>query len=101
MSTKEPATLESLSGQVHALDAKLTDHIREEMSLIGAAFPDGDADGHRRAHEAMIQSAKAQQKFWEDLRLDLAKKGVWSVLIIALGLLVFGLSAKIGIPLKP
>lgn len=78
------------------------DEIMDELKNISSAFaknPDGtvDFDGHRRYHEAMIKAASAQEQFWQDLKLEIAKKGVWGLLTIIVGLVLVGLSAKIGI----
>ena len=78
------------------------DEILSEVKKIHSAFPRddiGDTDfiGHREAHESMIKAAKAQAEFWNELKLDIAKKGVWGLLIIICGLVVAGIAAKIGI----
>jgi hypothetical protein len=81
-------------------------HITEMLTAIqisienlNGAFPDGPIE-HRRAHEAMINAAKAEERFWSELKLDIAKKGVWSLLIIILGLCALGFAAKFGHLLK-
>jgi hypothetical protein len=73
-----------------------------ELRQMNGAFaknPDGtvDYDGHRKYHESMIEAAEAQTQFWRELRLDIAKKGVWGLLIIVVGLIMVGISAKFGI----
>lgn len=69
----------------------------EMINSILDAFPDGDVRRHREYHDQLIATAKEQQDFWRDLKLDLAKKGLWSVLIIVTGLIVTGLATKLGI----
>lgn len=81
------------------------DELLLEMRKISSGFaktPDGevDFDGHRRYHESMIAASTAQEQFWRDLKLEIAKKGVWSLLVIICGLVVVGVSAKVGIGLK-
>jgi len=83
------------------LDARF-DEIMAELRQMNGAFaknPDGtvDYDGHRKYHESMIEAAEAQTQFWRELRLDIAKKGVWGLLIIVVGLIMVGMSAKFGI----
>lgn len=83
------------------LDARF-DEIMAELRQMNGAFaknPDGtvDYDGHRRYHEQMIAAAEAQTEFWRELRLDIAKKGIWGLLIIVVGLIMVGISAKFGI----
>lgn len=97
----EVATLESVTLQLKALDDKLTNHIEDEMGLFREAFPDGDAAGHRKAHEAMIEAAQAQAKFWTELRNDLAKKTILGLFFMVIGLVMVGgavtVAAKLGL----
>jgi hypothetical protein len=77
----------------------------DELRNISSAFAkntDGSVDfeGHRRYHEAMIKAASAQEQFWQDLKLEIAKKGVWGLLTIIVGLTLVGISAKFGIGAK-
>jgi tetrahydromethanopterin S-methyltransferase subunit E len=44
----------------------------------------------------MIKAAEAQTEFWRELRLDIAKKGVWGLLVVICGLILVGVSAKLG-----
>lgn len=85
------------------------DHIEDqlneiltELKKLNKAFPmteDGspDIDGHRQYHESMIKAARAQEEFWKELRMDIAKKGVWGLLIILVGLVLTGIAAKFGV----
>ena len=70
----------------------------KKMSTAFVSGEDGQVDfeGHRRFHEEKIRAAKAEARFWEELRLDIAKKGLWSLLVVLLGLVVVGVSAKMG-----
>lgn len=81
------------------------DEIMDALRQINGAFatnPDGttDFDGHRKYHEAMIKAATAQEQFWYELKLEVMKKGIWSLLVIICGLVVVGFSAKFGIGAK-
>lgn len=78
------------------------DEIMDELRKINGAFaktPDGDIDhaGHRQYHEDMIRAAQAQEQFWRELRLDVAKKGIWGALVIVCGLVIIGILAKAGL----
>lgn len=91
--------------EARQIDDRL-DEILSEVRKIHNAFPrtdggDADFEGHRRYHEAMIRAANAQEKFWKELKLDVAKKGVWGLLVIVVGLAVLGLAAKLGISHSP
>jgi len=85
---------------------KRFDEIMVELRKINGAFPrddDGEVDheGHRKYHESLIRSAEAQEQFWRDIRMDVAKKGVWAAIIIVLGLLVIGIQFKLGLNARP
>lgn len=87
--------------EARQIQEKLVEILKEVKKLHGA-FPrteegETDIEGHRKYHEAMIKSAVAQEEFWRELRLDIAKKGVWGLLIIVVGFLVAGIAAKFGI----
>jgi len=91
--------------EARQIDDRL-DEILSEVRKIHNAFPrtdggDADFEGHRRYHEAMIRAANAQEKFWNELKLDVAKKGAWGLLVIVVGLAVLGLAAKLGISHSP
>lgn len=77
----------------------LEEKVDEALSIletIAYAFPDGPA-AHRSAHEAMIKASAAQERFWNELKLDVAKKGTWGILIIVLGLILAGAVTKLGV----
>lgn len=81
---------------------KRFDEVLAEIKKIHGAFPvteagDTDFEGHRRFHDAKIKAAVAEEKFWSELKLEIAKKGVWSLLTIVAGLAVVGLAAKLGL----
>ena len=57
------------------------------IKQLELGFPDGPLP-HRAYHQAAIDSAKAQEKFWSDLNTDLKKKGIYAILWILVGLLV-------------
>mgnify|MGYP000101854468 CR=1 FL=1 len=78
------------------------DELLAEIKKISTAFTtneDGSTDfeGHRRFHEQKIRAAQAEAEFWRDLKLEIAKKGVWSLLVIVCGLVMLGASAKFGL----
>lgn len=54
----------------------------ERVDDLARGFPDGDPDGHRRAHEALIRKAESRAKFYDDLRGKLAEKGLWALLVL-------------------
>ena len=60
-----------------------TDLIKE----IYDAFPDGP-ENHKEYHQALIDAAKAQRKFWDDLTVDLKKNGIKGIILVLLGLII-------------
>lgn len=78
--------------------------LEERLGQINKAFPqiDGetDFDGHRKAHEAMIRAAQAEENFWNDLKAEVIKKGVITLIVICLGLLFTGALVKLGVLLR-
>lgn len=73
-------------------------HMLEELTEAFVIGKDGKPDfsGHRSAHEAMIEAAKAQRDFWVEMKKDLAKKGATGLLVIIMGLIVVGIQTKLG-----
>lgn len=73
---------------VKATDEKLTQHmIHEEETgarritaavalAMNSAFPEGDASGHRRHHEAVIKQAEDKAAFWSKMRFELSRAGL-------------------------
>lgn len=81
---------------------KKLDLILSEVKHMRSAFPkddDGDVDyeGHRKYHESLIRAAEAQAEFWNDLKREVAKKGILAAIVIVLGLLWLGAQTKLGI----
>ena len=79
---------------------KKIDDISDCVVAIKKAFPNGDIDGHRRYHDARIKAAVAEEAFWKDLKLDVAKKGAWGLITIIVGLIILGISTKLGAVVK-
>jgi hypothetical protein len=80
--------VQQIHSDVNSLDAKLTtalaEHKADMQEMLSNAFPQGDADGHRRHHEAAISAAERRAKFWTTMHVELAKWGllgfaVWTV----------------------
>jgi hypothetical protein len=76
----------------------LEQKVDEALSILATithAFPDGP-EAHRAAHVAMIKAAAAEEKFWTELKLDLAKKGIVGIVVILAGLIMLGAAVKLG-----
>lgn len=61
---------------------KKVDEAIRRIDDLHEAFPGGDWEGHRRYHEAIIKKLEAREQFYQELRSELAKKGVWAVLAL-------------------
>ncbi|MBF8177257.1 hypothetical protein [Herminiimonas contaminans] len=87
--------LRSLNGLQRTLDHRHTESVNqmtvlnEKVDRVLAGFPDGDPDGHRRFHEALIRKAEAREKFWNDMRAKLIERGVWATLLALGGAVLF------------
>jgi len=83
------------------LEVKIDEILKTLHGMTGAFAKNEDGsidfEGHRRYHESMIRAANAQERFWVELKLEIAKKGVWGLLVVICGLVIVGLSAKLGI----
>jgi hypothetical protein len=80
----------------------LEEKVDEALAILdnlANAFPDGPLK-HREAHESWIEAKHAETKFWQELKLDIAKKGIVGMLVIILGLLAVGVSVKAGVWLR-
>jgi hypothetical protein len=82
--------LKNLQQSIDSLNKKFDDHVvtqKEELiTIVDKAFPEGDPDGHRRHHEAVIKEAEDRAQFWSTMRTELAKWGLigfsgWIVLM--------------------
>lgn len=62
-------------------DRKVDEVIRR-VDDLHKAFPGGDWEGHRRYHERLISKMEAREQFYRDLRAELAKKGMWAVIVL-------------------
>lgn len=88
--------LEDVQPAVQEIKQELRDHIHEEAGILRRAFPDGDPDKHRSAHEAWIRKAEAEAKAAEDraeIMLAAKKKAaemtVYGVLIALLAVFIY------------
>ena len=87
------ALVKSIDSRLAALDTKLTDHIKTEPQewadlledMMGKAFPNGDPEGHREAHESQMAAIRDRAAFWKTMLIEVSKYGILGVL----GWLVF------------
>ena len=76
--------LHGLTERMDRFDDRLAKHMEEEAAqlkqtvqeVVTSSFPDGDHDGHRRAHEAWIRKEEDKAKFWETMKTKLAEWGL-------------------------
>ncbi len=49
-------------------------------ALMIKSFPEGDADGHRKAHEAQMRAIEARAEFWKKMLFEVSKYGAIGVI---------------------
>lgn len=74
----------------------LEEKIDRVISLLNIAFPQG-AEEHGKVHSEWLKAKQAEAAFWTEMKLDIAKKGVFGLLIILLGLVIVGIQFKLGL----
>lgn len=89
-------------GQRHVENTSSLEVIEKDIKVLtdrvddlAKGFPNGDPDGHRQYHDAVIKRMEARTRFYEDLRGELAKKGIWSMIILVGAALWFYAKAKL------
>ena len=92
--------MEAIEAVVERLMAKLiAQHEVNERAMwdewMTRAFPEGDPESHRTYHQAKITAAKAEQEFYQTLKVKLAEAGALGLLKLVLWLLMMGLGAVI------
>ena len=96
----ETIQMEAIEAVVERLMAKLiAQHEVNERAMwdewMTRAFPEGDPESHRTYHQAKITAAKAEQEFYQTLKVKLAEAGALGLLKLVLWLLMMGLGAVI------
>lgn len=77
---KEPRERSSkLFLAIEALACRMDD-FGGKLDRFSKAFPNDDPDGHRRFHEAEIRRAEARAEFWEKMRFEVVKWGLFGFL---------------------
>lgn len=79
------------------IKASLAAHVLSEETLVKGlvnAFPkkpDGtpDYEGHEVFHSALISESRARTVFYRELRQELIKKGLWSLVMILVALVSY------------
>jgi hypothetical protein len=66
--------------------------VNEIHKMFKTAFPEGDAESHRRAHEAWIEKEKSEREFWLKTKQHVTQWGIvvvlgWAGLILWAGFL--------------
>lgn len=84
---------EFVHDELAAHEAREVEFIAKQIDKVMAAFPDRDVEGHCEFHQAKIDAAKAEEKFWSELKFDLAKKGLVGIITVLVGMVVLGFGA--------
>ena len=92
--------MEAIEAVAERLMAKLiAQHEVNERAMwdewMTRAFPEGDPESHRSYHQTKINAAKAEQEFYQTLKIKLAEAGVLGLLRMIIWLLMMGLGATL------
>lgn len=79
----------------HAQNSVTLEEVSVKVDKVLLGFPEGDPESHRRFHEAVIEQAKAREKFWREISLKLVEKGIWAAMIFLVAAAGFYLKAKL------
>lgn len=94
-----PRALDELEERIERLfsehEAREQEGIDARMKTIMRAFPDGIED-HFTVHCALAKAAKAQEDFYNAIKIDLAKNGIWAFLKVLFALAILGIASKMG-----
>ncbi len=74
-----------------------SDKTDEVLEKVKTAFPNGDLDGHRKAHEKMIKDIEDRKNFFRDLVKDSLKYALHGAWIVLAFLLLQGLQSQFAI----
>ena len=80
--------VQTIHTDVRSMREDLATHISNEpedwarvvRKISEDAFPDGDADGHRKAHEAQMNAIIARAEFWKKMVFEITKYGLIGLL---------------------
>lgn len=76
--------MQAIKEKVESIDSRLTRHIAEETQkfheMMNNAFPNGDAHGHRVAHEAFLREMEDRHELRKALIEKLVTGGVWTAI---------------------
>lgn len=78
------ALIQTIQHDVNDMRGTLRAHIDTEpkewatvlSALMNKSFPNGDPDGHRRAHEIRMKLAEQKAEFWAKMAYEIKKWGL-------------------------
>ena len=81
--------VESLSESTLSVIERQNSLIKELKDAFTKAFPEGDVESHRRAHEAWMEKDKADREFWSKIKQNTIN---WAVVAVLswVGLVLWG-----------
>ena len=81
--------IDEMSKSTIAVIEKQNALIKELRDMFNKAFPEGDAEAHRRAHESWIEKDKAEREMWSKLKQNTIN---WLVIAVLswVGLILWG-----------
>ena len=76
------------SDKKHDENTRRLDTVSLRLDDLAKGFPDGDAVGHRRFHEAEIAAANERRRMYAEIRLKFVTASMWGLVIFLGGLLI-------------
>lgn len=71
---------------IQAYQAALRQHFDKRFDelekMLRSAFPDGDLDGHRRAHQTVIAAAADRATLWKSVREKTISGSIWAGIVL-------------------
>lgn len=85
--TENTSSLEVIEKDIKVLTDRVDD--------LARGFPNDDPDGHRLYHDAVIKRIEARTRLYETLCAELAKQGLWSLIVFIVGAVIYYVKQKL------
>ena len=79
---KNAVTHEHIQSYQAALRQHFDKRFDELEKMLRSAFPDGDLDGHRRAHQTVIAAAADRATLWKSVREKTISGSIWAGIVL-------------------
>jgi hypothetical protein len=86
LATPPPFTWADMDKHIDDKLKPVHEKLDELKTMMTSAVPDGDFDGHRKAHEHWLEEVSERKAMWSKVRASLLEKSIWTLI----GALVIG-----------